>query len=192
MAEGEIGKEELVEHLEAVEIRLGGFPVPQLLEQVQAGFLELVPGEVEGPHPVGFEPKRQGQMVRGNRLVVQRLVLEGVGVERSADPVDGGDVLQRRDIGRPGRHHELFKKVGHAGLAGLLMDRSGVVADGHGDDGKIGMIMQNDGQAVFQGVMGDAAEKRRLSGRGNRQDDGQGRRRGGDPQPSQAPRYHEP
>ena len=100
-------------------------------------------------HPVGLEPQRR---VEG----VLRHGLEVVGPveERGAVEVGGAQFLQRVQVLAlqvlRALEHEVLEQVGEAGAAPDLVLRAHVVPDVHRHDGRLAVLVHDDGQAVVE------------------------------------------
>jgi hypothetical protein len=73
-------------------------------------------------HAVGFQPQRQRQVLRRQRLPEHRLVFGGVGVAAPADARDDRGVRLGLDVLRALEHHVL-EEVREAGAPGPLVLR---------------------------------------------------------------------
>ena len=105
-------------------------------------------------HPVGFQPQRELELVRGHRLVVVRPIEPGRAVHRAARRLDQGDMLGLADVRRAFEHHVL-EEVRETGLARHLVLRSDVVPDVHRDDGDEVVLGQDQAQAIRQALVGE-------------------------------------
>ena len=123
MAVREIGEDKAVERDEAFEIRIGGQPFPMRLDDLAPRPFDGRGGDRKRSHPVGFEPQGQGEVVRGQGLVEQGLVMDVVAL--SWPPTFWrADVLERPDV-LGALEHQVLEERGQPLLAGLLPDGPG-------------------------------------------------------------------
>ena len=105
-------------------------------------------------HPVGLEPQRELELVRGKRLEVVRPVEPGRAVHRPAGGLDERDVLGLADVRRALEHHVL-EEVREAGLARLLVLRSDVVPDVDRHDRRQVVLGDDQAEAVREALVGE-------------------------------------
>src|SRR5207245_271020 len=92
--------------------------------------VEVLVGDGERAHPVGFQPQREVQPIRGQGLPKVGAVLGGAPVHYSAGAVDVLEVLRFLHVGRPLEHHVL-EEVREPGAAGAPVAGAAVVPHGH-------------------------------------------------------------
>ena len=95
--------------------------------------LEVLLGEREGAHAVGFQPERQLEPAGRKRLVVRGEVSERVPVDHSAGALDQLHVLDLPDVGRP-LEHQVFEEMREARPALGLGPETDVVDDRDRDE----------------------------------------------------------
>ena len=181
------GKEVLEEDVEDAAVRLV-LPLALLVLHDAALLVEacLVDHAEEVAHAVRLHPERE---VEG----VLRHDLEVVGAIAAGRPVHAGgaDALERPEVlvvvVLGAVEHQVLEEVRETGLAGLLVLRTDVVPDVDGDDGRLGVLMDDQPQAVVQGVLrkgdvdalrvavGRPVDGSAANGRREQQGDGPGR-----------------
>ena len=100
-------------------------------------------------HAVGFEPQRQRQVLRRQRLPEHRLVFGGVGVAAAADAGDDRRVRLGLDVLRALEHHVL-EEVREPGAARPLVLRADVIPDRDVHDRRRVILGEDHAQPVRQ------------------------------------------
>ncbi len=147
--------------------------------------LFVEPGLADGPlevaHPVRFHPQDEVEGGRRDVLEVVRPVLVGRPVE-----VRRSDLLHRLEVVvvvvLAPVEHQVLEEVGEPRPAGLLVLRADVVPDVEGDDGRLVVLVDDQGQPVVEDEFlirdVDLGRLGRPRGRGRSQDDDEGRQDG--------------
>jgi hypothetical protein len=101
------------------------------------------------PHAVRLHPQRNVE--RGGRHVLE--VVRPI-VRRGAVEIGGADPLHRLEVilvvVLRSVEHQVLEQVGEAGLAGLFVLGPDVIPDVHGDDGRLVVLVHQQGQAVVE------------------------------------------
>ena len=138
--------------------------------------LQVLRGDERIHHAVGLEVERPLEVVGGRR--------EGLEVVGAIQP--GGAIGERTPLGQflgdvrvVGRalEHQVFEKMGHAGLAVAFVPRPDEVGDVHGGLGLAGIGEEKDPKSVVQTVFGDpldGGDQGWLLGTGTAEGDEQG------------------
>ncbi len=139
--------------------------------------LGLGDGALEVAHAVRLHPQDEVEGRDRDVLEVVGPVLVGRAVEVGrADLLHGLEVVVVVVLAAV--EHQVLEEVGEAGLAGLLVLRADVVPDVEGDDGRLVVLVDDQGQAVVEDefLVGDV-DLGRLGGQERRgqdeQEDGQ-------------------
>ena len=91
--------------------------------------VEVLFDDIERPHPIGFEEERQIELIRGQRVVIERALLVRRAVHASAVAEDGEEVLAGTDVRRALEHHVL-EQMREAAAPVPFVARADVVDDG--------------------------------------------------------------
>src|SRR5262249_57847157 len=86
---------------------------------------EILFRDVETSHAVGFQEKREVELVGGQRLIIVGPIRVGRTVHRAAVVEDENELLALADVLRTLKHHVL-EEVREAGAALSLVARTGV------------------------------------------------------------------
>ncbi len=109
----------------------------------------LIDGSEEVAHAVGLEPEGVVQGGGGDVFEVVGAIGTGGAVE-----VCGSDGLHGLDVAflmvLAAAEHEVLEEMGEAGLAGALVLGAHVVPDVDGDDGRLVVLVDDEGESVFQ------------------------------------------
>jgi hypothetical protein len=125
-------------------------PAPLVLHHVALRVELLLRHRREQPaHAIGFQPERDGQLVRRDGLEVVGSVQPGRPVERPAGTLHQLEVLVRGDVLGSLEQHVL-EQVREAGSPDSLVRRSDVVPQVHRNDGSRVVLGQRDEQSVRQ------------------------------------------
>jgi hypothetical protein len=129
--------------------------LPALVEDDVALRLEAFRGDSRQQisHAIRFHP--QGQVDRARRHDLP--VVGAIGVRRSVE--QRTSLLQRREIAgvvvlRP-LEHQMLEQVGETGAAGALVLGTDVVPDVDGDDRHLSRFVDDDVEAVVEGVLAE-------------------------------------
>jgi hypothetical protein len=141
---GERVAAEVREHVGPVLIRLAAL----LHHDLPLG-LEVLAGDGQRAHAVGFEKEAEREVVRGQGLGVAGAVLVGAPVERPAVRGDQPKVLALADVCAALEHHVL-EEVREARVLRLLHARAHVVVDLNGDRGRGVVGREHHAQPVVQ------------------------------------------
>lgn len=109
----------------------------------------LVDGAEQVGHPVGFHPQRHFQGRRRHGLEIVGAVEPGGAVHAGgADLFEGPEIIvvvMFRPV-----EHQVFEQVGETGLAFRFVGRTHAIPDRHGDDRRLAVLVDNDGEPVFE------------------------------------------
>ena len=102
-------------------------------------------------HALALQPQSQLQLVGRQHLVVKGAVVGGVGVVLSTRILDVLEEFAAADVLGP-FEQEVLEEVGHARAVGVFVLGAYVVHDGHGDDGRAVVFVQDDVKPILEVV----------------------------------------
>jgi hypothetical protein len=154
MLVGEVAVEQLAKTLVSRPVRLVVDAQPALLLYGLALVVELLLRDHQRAHAIRFQEQRQFELVRGQRLEVQRQVAAGGAVHRAAVGEHLVEVLAVADVVRALEHHVL-EQMGEAGATGSFVARADVVGDVQCDDRGAVILDELHAQAVGERDVGE-------------------------------------
>ena len=154
MLVGEVAVEQLVEVLVGAPVRLIVDAQPALFLHGLPLVVELLLRDLQRAHAIRFEEQRQLELVRRQRLEVQRQVVAGGAVHRAAVREHLVEVLAVADVARPLEHHVL-EQVREAGAPAPLVARADVVGDVQRDHRRAVVLDELHAQAVVERDVGE-------------------------------------
>ena len=151
------GIEQLVQALARPAVGLVVHPLAALVHHHRALVFEARLGDrrQQEPHAVGLQPEPEVQVVGGQGLVVVGAIEPGRAVGHPADLLDVAEVLVDLHVLAALEEHVL-EEVGEAGPARPLVLRADVVPEVDRHQGQAPVVVEDDPQAVGQGVLGEA------------------------------------
>ena len=113
-------------------------------------------GQRQAGHAVGLELHQFGEVLLGDALEIGGVVVAGEGVLLAADLGDAPGELALR-VGLGALEHQVFEEMGDARLALRVVGRAVAVPDHVGDHRRPAVGNDDDGQAVVEPEVDDAA-----------------------------------